>query len=126
MKRVKTLETDEQTKLVSWFRLQYRQLANCLFSIPNGSVLAGDAIKRAKQMNKLKREGFVNGVSDLFLMIPNSLYHGLFIEMKKAEGGKVSQEQHKFIENAKERGYQAVVCKGFEEGKSVILEYLKG
>lgn len=77
-------------------------------------------------MNKLKREGFVNGVAELFLMIPNSQYHGLFIGMKRAEGGTVSKKQHQFIENANERGYQAIVCKGFEHAKNTILEYMRG
>ena len=126
MRKISPLEGDEQASLVKWFRLQYRSIAYCLFSIPNGSVLAGDKIKRAKQMNRLKSEGFVNGVSDLFLMQSNSKYHGLFIEMKKSSGGKVSDDQKEFLRKATEQGYQAVVCKGFEQAKHTIIEYLKG
>ncbi|AZS50413.1 VRR-NUC domain-containing protein [Entomomonas moraniae] len=118
------LETQEQSNLIKWFRLQYRPIADCLFCIPNGSVLAGGVVARAKQMTRLKKEGLVVGVSDLFLMQPSCKYHGLFIEMKRKTGATVSEDQLKFIERAEKQGYKAVVCKGFEEAKDVIQDYL--
>ena len=108
-------EHDEQVALINWFR--YHSPKYILFSIPNGGMRnIGTAIK-------LKREGALAGVSDLFLMKANAKYHGLFIEMKALKG-KVSDEQKYFIEQAKEQGYAAEVCYGFEQAQSVILKYL--
>lgn len=117
-------ETVEQTTVVSWFRVQHRKIADCLFSIPNGSVLAGDKKQRAMQMARLKREGVLPGVADLFLMIAKQGHHGLFIEMKRKDGGKLSLAQKNFLSAALNQGYQAVVCTGADEAINVIKDYL--
>ena len=108
-------EHDEQVAVIQWFRLCYPKLI--LFAIPNGGVRhIGTAIK-------LKAEGALAGVPDLFLMAANKTHHGLFIEMKAAKG-KVSEQQKYFIEQAKAQGYEACVCYGFEQAKDVINNYL--
>jgi len=111
-------EHTEQVAVIQWYRYQYPKYAKYLFSIPNGGVRhIGTAVK-------LKAEGGLSGVSDLFLMIPKSGWHGLFIEMK-VKGGKLSDSQKEFIGNATLMGYQAVVCYGFDEAKDAITKYLK-
>jgi len=111
-------EHAEQVATVNWFRLQHKQFAKCLWAIPNGGVRhIGTAVK-------LKAEGGMAGVSDLFLMMPAAKYHGLFIEMK-VKGGKLSSSQKEFIANAILMGYRAVVCYGFDEAKQAINEYLQ-
>jgi hypothetical protein len=117
-------EHTEQVAVIQWYRMQYPKYAKCLFSIPNGAHLAGDARLRAIKMNNLKASGLVPGVSDLMLMIPKGGWHGLFIEMK-VKGGKVSISQKEFMGAATLMGYQAVVCYGFESAKDAITEYLK-
>ena len=72
----------------------------------------------------LKATGATAGVPDLFLPVPTSQYHGLFIEMKRTKGGKVSPEQKEWLEYLNSAGYRAVVCKGFLEAKAVIESYL--
>lgn len=120
---MKISEHDEQVALVKWFRLQYSKYKHHLFAIPNGAHLAGDVKIRSIKMHKMKSEGFVNGIADLFLMIPNENYHGLFIEMKSING-VLSDDQKEFRERAKNMGYKSVVCWGFDEAKTVIDEYL--
>jgi len=111
-------EHAEQVATVTWFRYQYPKFAKCLWAIPNGGVRhIGTAVK-------LKAEGGMAGVPDLFLMIPVAEYHGLFIEMK-VKGGKLSDSQKEFMGLATLMGYQAVVCFGFNEAKDAITEYLK-
>lgn len=111
-------EHAEQVATVNWFRYHYIKFAKCLWSIPNGGVRhIGTAVK-------LKAEGGMAGVSDLFLMMPAGKYHGLFIEMK-VKGGKLSSSQKEFIANAILMGYKAVVCYGFDEAKQAINEYLQ-
>jgi hypothetical protein len=115
---MKLSEHQEQKILVRWFRLQYSQYAKYLFAIPNGGVRhIGTAIK-------IKEEGGMAGVPDLFLMIPKGGWHGMWIEMK-AKGGRVSKDQEQFIGAAILMGYQAVVCYGFEDARDAINNYLQ-
>lgn len=114
----KNTEHLEQSALISWFRTQYPLMSNCLWAIPNGGV------RHIKTAMKLKKEGVLAGVSDLFLMIPKNEFHGLFLEMK-AIGGKVQPNQVQFINLAKTMGYQAEVCFGFQDAKEKIQKYLR-
>lgn len=116
-------ESQEQKALVRWFNLQYPKMAGLLFAIPNGSHLAGDAVTRAKKMHRMKAEGLRPGVSDLFLMIPRKGAHGMWIEMK-ADKGVTSQAQNAFQLDAKEQGYAAITCHGFDMARGAIEEYL--
>jgi hypothetical protein len=109
-------EHAEQVATITWFRYQYPKFAKCLWAIPNGGVRhIGTAVK-------LKAEGGMAGVPDLFLMIPAAEYHGLFIEMK-VRGGKVSSSQKEFMTVATAMGYKTAVCYGFDEAKEEINHY---
>lgn len=112
----------EQVTLVAWFARQHPQ--HRLFSIPNGATLAGAAHTRAKQVERLKAEGMSNGVPDLFLPIPTSSHHGLFIEMKRQKGGVLSKEQKEWLSYLNDMGYLAKRCNGWLEAKEVIECYL--
>jgi hypothetical protein len=104
-----------QVAVITWFRLQHPKLI--MFAIPNGGMRnIGTAIK-------LKNEGVLAGVADLFLMSPNATSHGLFIEMKAAKG-KLSNQQKYFLEQAKTSGYATCVCYSFEEAQAAITNYL--
>lgn len=108
-----------QSLLIKWFRLQYPLMAKCLWAIPNGGARhIGTALK-------LKAEGVMPGVSDLFLMIPNNGHHGLFLEMKKEKGAKLQQNQLEFLNLAESMGYAAEVAYGFEEAQEIIKKYLQ-
>lgn len=108
----------EQKLVIQWFRIQYPRVYKCLWAIPNGGVRhIGTAIK-------LKKEGVLPGVPDLFLMIPKKNKHGMFIEMK-AKSGKLQQNQKDFIKLAQSMGYEAITCYGFEEAKQKITNYLQ-
>lgn len=110
-----TTEHDEQVAVINWFRLQHKKLI--LFASANGGMRnIGTAVR-------LKQSGVLAGVSDLFLMKPSALYHGLFIEMKAIKG-RVSDEQLYFIEAAQDQGYAACVCYGFDDAQAVITKYL--
>jgi hypothetical protein len=115
---MKTTEHQAQVMLITWFRMQYKQYKYYLWAIPNGGS------RHIVTAVNLKAEGVLAGVSDLFLMIPNSKYHGMFIEMK-AKTGKVSDSQKEFMAAASSMNYLAVVCYGFDEAKETIANYLK-
>ena len=114
------LEHQEQATLIKWKLLYQRQIPEleCLFAIPN---------QGAARLKNLQTEGALKGVSDLFLAVPvvkPIAYAGLFIELKRVKGGKVSAEQYAFLARMKFRGYEAIVCYGAEDAWQTILKYL--
>ncbi len=115
------IEDDEQELLVAWFRAQYPKIL--IFAIPNGGKRGFLEAKR------LKLGGVTAGVPDLFIAKGMRGLNGLFIEMKRPiVKGKpnpiVSHEQKVIIEYLLQSGYAAVVAYGFDEAKTVIVDYL--
>jgi hypothetical protein len=92
-------EHQEQKILIRWFRLQHPHLI--MFAIPNGGM------RNKITAMKLKDEGVLSGVSDLFLMSSNESYNGLFVEMKSLKG-KLSVEQNKFMLAANKAGFNMI------------------
>ena len=91
--------------------------AGLLYAIPNGG--ARDAVTGAR----LKAEGVMAGVADLFLSIPNLQYHGLYIEMKTVKGTQ-SQAQRIFQQRVEAMGYRYAVVRSFDQFVAEIREYL--
>ena len=120
-KTVEPLEAQEQRALFEWARLQsgkYPELA-LMYHIPNGGR------RNAKEAAMLKAEGVKPGVPDICLPVSRSIYHGLYIELKRKRGGKTSDAQKEWINGLKAQGYAALVCRGWEDAKDSIIEYLK-
>ena len=110
-------ESQEQIQLIQWCRTDPR--LQYLFHIPNESVGGRGWLVRNRQM------GVKAGVPDLFYPVPLGGYHGLFIEMK-ANKGRPSAIQKRWLKVLNDLGYKAVVCTGWEEARDVLIEYLKG
>lgn len=89
-----------------------------LFHIPNGGL------RNKIVASKLKREGVIAGVADLFLCIPTRKSHGLFIEMKRVKGGRQSESQKNFETSVVSMGYAYTLCHGFIDAKENIVKYL--
>ena len=133
--RVEPSESQSQAAVIQWWALAckgYGLPEFALFSVPNGAVLAGNAQRRAIQMNNLKRTGLRAGVPDLFLAAPSSLggenaggewLAGLFIEMKR-KGNKPSPEQAAVIMYLRTHGYHCVVAMSSDEAIQAIKGYL--
>jgi hypothetical protein len=119
----KISEHKHQVVVMNYWGKRYPKYYACLFSIPNGAMLAGNKMQRCRQMNSLKSEGLMPGVSDLFLMVARCGYHGLFIEMK-AEKGRLSEPQQEHIDRAREQGYMAEVCYGNEQAIDLLDKYM--
>lgn len=118
---MKNEESQEQSALIKWAEMSTAKhpCLRLLFSIPNGGK------RNVITAMNMKREGVKAGVPDLFLPYPSKGFHGLFIEMKKRKGGKVSTEQHWWMHHLICAGYRAEVCQGWEEAKDIIEEYIK-
>lgn len=115
-------EAHEQMALFQWAEWsvgKYPELA-LMFHIPNGGS------RNVKEAANLKRQGVKAGVPDVFLPVARGNFHGLFIELKRANGGRVSVDQKKMLIALRDQGYEAVVCHGFEDAANVIQNYLEG
>lgn len=111
------LETHEQQALIQWCAVKGFPY-NRIFAIPNGSN------KSPASAARHQREGLRAGVPDLFLPYPIADYSGLFIEMKRATGGKVSKEQLEELNKLRDSGYSAVVCFGLDEAMTAMRRYV--
>jgi hypothetical protein len=67
--------------------------------------------------------GVMAGVPDLCIPIPSGAYHGLYIELKRLKGGKVSDSQSDWLLFLREKGYYAEVARGFDEAREMVLHY---
>ena len=106
-------EHSEQVAFVQWFRLQFPGIL--VFSIPNGSYLAGDIAARARQVARLKAEGMVAGVPDLEIPEWN-----LYIEMKRQRGGKLFADQVRIHAELRRAGKRVIVAKGWEDAADQV------
>ena len=108
-------EHDEQNIVIKYCELKKIPV----FHIPNGSYKSFTARVKSKQ------EGLKPGVPDLMIPIAKSIYHGLFIEMKRLKGGNVSEHQKQWIELLNKQGYRAIICYGSSEAIKEIESYCK-
>lgn len=116
-------EHQEQSALIKWWAFACNTFGvkeEMLFAIPNGGL------RKIQVAMKLKAEGVRSGVPDLMLAVPHGQYHGLFIEMKKSEGGRASDNQKTMMRNLITLGYKAVICHGWMAAKQCIEQYFKG
>lgn len=112
------IESHIQRACVSWFRMQYPRLAHLLFAVPNGS--RRDAVTGAV----LKAEGVVAGVSDLILLYPSAVHHGLCIEMKTpSRSSRQSEHQKEWEALVTSAGYKYVVCRSLDSFMAEVRTY---
>ena len=101
MERERT-EHEEQREFVQWFRQSHRD--QIIFAIPNGGF------RGKAQAGKLKAEGVMPGVWDLFC--PDMR---LWIEFKRVKTGTLSDEQKKFGAHVLRLGYRCMVAYGCQD-----------
>lgn len=111
-------EAQEQTGLFKWAEYDKRLETECMFAIPNGG-----SRNRVEALH-LKQQGVKAGVPDIFVPGIRGSYGGLFIEMKRQKGGRLSEAQKDMIEKLRRLGYRVEVCNGCEEAMKAIEEYL--
>ena len=98
----------EQREFVSWFRKTFPDVR--IFAIPNGGYRSLAAAAR------LKAEGVSAGVPDLFIPA-----WSVWIEMKRAKGGVLSQKQKDWREYLTGCGHIVIVAHGKKEAIFAIL-----
>lgn len=117
-------ESAEQQALFAWWHAVGHLLAPgaLLFAIPNGGK------RTASNAARLKREGVLAGIPDIMLAWPAHGYHGLFVEMKRAQKSRATTTSHQKAAMAtlEAAGYRCLVAYGFREAMAAIEAYLSG
>ena len=113
-------EEEEQAAVIEWAVWMEKQLPelHLLFHIPNG------AERHPAGAAKLKKAGVKPGVPDLFLPVARGGFHGLWIEMKRRKGGRVSDEQKQWLADLEGEMYRCFVAHGAKEACDEIYRYL--
>lgn len=119
-------EHSEQRMVIDWAerkQIEYPEL-KWLHSSLNGIFIPAPPAIRARIINHMKAEGMKKGIPDLFLPVARRDYHGLYIELKRSDGGRVREEQNEFLEFAASQGYYSQVCYGYDEAVETLEWYL--
>lgn len=85
--------------------------------------IANEGVRSYQQTAWLKAMGMKNGVPDICLPVRRGQYGGLFIELK-TDKGRLRKEQEEWLEELKQYGNLAVVCRSVDEVIAVIKAYL--
>ncbi len=120
-KKANTTPTEKQEQLMLMKLVAMHPLLNeLLIHIPN------EGKRESHQGRTLVNMGLKAGVSDLFLPVARGSYHGLWIELKRTQGGKVSELQQQWIDKMHRQGYAAKVAYGCDEAWNMLTKYLQG
>lgn len=107
-------EYEEQVKFSVWLTLKGVK----------HSASANGGSRHLLEAIHLKKMGVSKGFPDIEIPLPTKRYHGLYIEMKRLKGGKVTPEQKEWINYLNDKGYFATVARGFDEAKAIFEQYL--
>ena len=114
-------EWEEQVQLFNWAEsmcLIFPEL-QLMYHVPNEG-------KRSRITGSILRAmGLRKGVPDIVLPVPRGGYHGLYVELKRKEGGKASKEQLWWLEQLDKQGYAVTICRGWVQASQNIIAYLK-
>jgi hypothetical protein len=105
-------EHAEQIGFVQWFRARWPRVL--IFAIPNGGK------RNIATAKRLHREGVVPGIPDLFIPA-----WGIWIEMKRQKGGRLSPEQKAVVQYLESIGHQVIVGYGAMDASDKLLQLLK-
>jgi hypothetical protein len=127
-------EHEECAALVKWAETQRHKgykLSELLIHVPNGAYHGSDRKAAAVVARKLREQGLREGVFDYILPIPlyppgvQGYVPGLWLEMKRTKGGKVSQEQIDFQFRMRTFGWQCEVAMGWVQAAAFITQHLQ-
>ena len=104
------LEKDEQKRLCKWLK------DNKIGHWANGLGVKLDY--DVKYIASLRSQGHYVGLPDMTILLGNGKV--CYIELKRQKGGRVSEEQKKWIDYLNKNGYPAKVCNGCDEAIEFI------
>lgn len=107
-------EAQEQIKFATWLSKRGVKF----------SASANGGSRNYIEAAKFKRMGVSAGFPDIEIPLPVKPYHGLYIEIKRLKGGRVSDLQKEWLDYLNKHGYCAMVAYGCEEAKDIFLKYI--
>lgn len=117
-KHRKQEESKLQAECFKWCWNEHPETRRLLFHIENERA-NGNKIDGARRVAM----GLVAGVSDLILLMPRGVFHGLCIEMKTLTGTqRERQKEWQFL--VEKQGYKYCLCRSFAQFQQIITEYL--
>lgn len=114
---MKQTEHKIQSDFVKAFRYLYPEFKNILFAIPNGGQ------RNVIVAAKLKQEGVLSGVPDVFFAKSNGIKNGLFIEFKAGKN-KLTENQETIIKDLRKFGFKVIICYSCNEALNEVENYL--
>lgn len=114
---MKKLESELQSSCIKWFRFSFPQFKMMLFAIPNGGH------RNIITAARLKREGVISGIPDMFLSIPRNGFHGMYIEMKHGNN-KLTENQDRFFQSAIKHNYKCQVINSLDQFIREVTYYI--
>ena len=106
-------ESDIQIEVVDWFKSKQSEYRFRIFSVPN------EGQRKVWYLNKLVRMGLKSGVPDLILEFPEGRM--VYLEIK-AEKGKLSETQQKWLKVSNVFKTPHYIIKGSVEANLSVLE----
>lgn len=121
-------EHDEQVAFIEWTELQKNIYPHVdrFFAVLNQNILLSKLSNRQRNavLQYSKSEGMKKGVSDLMLLVPRGIYHGLIIEMKYGKN-KTTQSQGDWLDFFSSQGFCTCVCYGCDEAILATKDYYR-
>ena len=124
LKRFQPKEYEEQATVFSWAKMRENRNPALKFLHANLNGLRlpiGQAVKA-------KKAGLTLGVPDIFLPVPSERdgrhFNGLYLELKRRDGGRLSEAQTWWIEHLRAMGFRVEVPAGAVEAIACIAQYL--
>lgn len=111
---MKRPEQQLQKACVIWLELQRRAGRLTYFHVPNGTYKS----KRTAWI--MKEQGLRPGVPDLVICFKGG--RTIFVELKAAKGGKVSEAQKMFHEELTLMGFDVHICRSLDELMNAVTE----
>lgn len=116
-------ERHTQINFVFEARLKYPNLKTIVCPIVYYGGSTGAKINQGKVQ---KAMGYMKGTLDMLLPHPRGCFHGLFLEFKREEGGKISPDQKLMATDHAKEGYCVAFCKTVEAAIKVLDLYMDG
>ena len=110
-------EEERQKSMVRWFGYEHQALRPLLIHVPNERQCS------QRQGARLKAMGVVAGAADLLLLVPNSQFHGLCIEVK-TDTGRQRDSQKDWQQEVERVGYKYAIVRDIDQFIELISNYL--
>lgn len=118
MKKINTSPYEDQEQEAFIYYLDTQGFK--YFAVPNANK------RTFWQQRKVKKEGLKSGVPDIVILAKSASgkFNVLFMEIKRQEGGQVSEKQQEWINWLDKNEYAVCVAKGCEHAIKLFNSYL--